>query len=94
MFQCAQGDLKKKKFLRVLISDFGSVLWMDPHNLKVLFCLIRGLIPFLKKFLVHLKAFSRHCYAIFMITMDSTLFSSKEYNDVLHFADAMFKVTV
>lgn len=69
---------ESKGLLRILLNDLGSPLWSDPENISTFFC--------------HLRAFSRHCNCLIMISLDSSLLEAKLYKTLLRLTDAVFRM--
>lgn len=67
-----------KKFLRVLLPNLNQAYW--------------GEYKLLKQLLIRLKVFSRHANVLIMVTVDSSLMEKEEFDGLLNYADAVFRV--
>ncbi|KAH7728904.1 paxneb protein [Aphelenchoides avenae] len=79
-FSIQGGNPKEKNLLRICISDFGSPLWSD--------------VECLKRFTLHLRAFTRQAHCVTMLVTDSSTLTDAEYRSLVAQVDAAFRLDV
>ncbi|KAK0400622.1 hypothetical protein QR680_015352 [Steinernema hermaphroditum] len=68
----------KKNMLRIVIDSVGSPLWGDPKQFH--------------SFLVHLRTFVRKCYAVVLLSYDSSTLSDQDVTFLKNTVDAVFRL--